>query len=55
MAETKINPSLQAAMFGKKTVQEALAEATKAANDYWTSSGGSRERLRVLPQFKYQP
>jgi multiple sugar transport system substrate-binding protein len=55
MAETKINPSLQAAMFGKKPVKEALEEATRAANEFWASKGGSRESVRVLELFKYQP
>lgn len=55
MAETKINPHLQAAMFGKKGVKEALDDAVKEANAFWVSKGGSKEQVRVLPHFKYQP
>lgn len=55
MAETKINPHLQAAMFGKKGVREALDDAVKDANAFWASRGGSKEQVRVLPHFKYQP
>jgi len=55
MAETRINPSLQAAIFQEKTVAQALADAENAANAYWSSIGGSKAKVRVLESYERQP